>query len=290
VKRCFLACCAWLFVCISACATIPEDQKDIVPALVELPGGSFIIIGDTGTGTPDQARVGDAMSGFCKRFDCRFGVLLGDNFYPSGVKSVSDSQWQSGFEKPYAQIPFKFFPVLGNHDYMGDIRAEIAYKSPRWSMPTRYFSGRYQDRLEIFFLDTEVLDKDPQQLKWFEQKLKASTAQWKIAAGHHPVYSGGTHGDTGSMKSKFLPLAKKYGLDFYLAGHDHDLQVIERDGLNFVISGAGAKLRDVKKVEGTIFAASKLGFAHFEMVDAKRAILRMVDAQNNILFDGIYEK
>ncbi|MBL9107498.1 MAG: metallophosphoesterase [Myxococcales bacterium] len=48
-----------------------------------------------------------------------FGILLGDNFYVSGVSGVSgvdDPQWQDKFELPYSDLTFPIYAVLGNHD------------------------------------------------------------------------------------------------------------------------------------------------------------------------------
>lgn len=79
----------------------------------------FFAMGDQGTGDPDQGNVARAVFELCQRSGCDFGLLLGDNFYPSGVESTSDPQWQAKFEKPYADLlaaGIPFYAVLGNHD------------------------------------------------------------------------------------------------------------------------------------------------------------------------------
>ena len=64
---------------------------------------------------------------------------------------------------------------------------------------------------------------------WVEAELKAAAANeaidWIIVAGHYPVYSVADHGDTPEMVEAVLPLLEKYGVDAYLCGHDHSLQV-----------------------------------------------------------------
>ena len=41
----------------------------------------------------------------------------------------------------------------------------------------------------------------------------------------HAVLSGGEHGNTVELQESLLPLMEKYGVDAYLCGHDHTLQV-----------------------------------------------------------------
>lgn len=76
----------------------------------------FLVIGDMGTGTPEQFEVAKAMKEVCAQRGCAFVISTGDNIYEYGVSSVQDPQFQSKFEKPYAELDIPFFLVLGNHD------------------------------------------------------------------------------------------------------------------------------------------------------------------------------
>ncbi len=74
-----------------------------------------------------------------------------------------------------------------------------------------------------------------------ERALERSHATWKIVYGHHPIRSHGRYGDSEELALKLLPILRGRA-DLYLAGHEHDLQILEpEDGLHFVISGAGGK-------------------------------------------------
>ena len=88
------------------------------------------------------------------------------------------------------------------------------------------------------------------QLAWLrEQLLNASrSCDAVVVAGHHQVYSSGTHGraareqdlrDRLAMPSVFSFL----GVDAYLGGHDHFLEALESGGVQYIVSGAGADLR-----------------------------------------------
>ena len=101
--------------------------------------------------------------------------------------------------------------VLGNHDYMGNPRAQIEYTHHKnnpfnlWKMPdTHYKVALYKDQLaEYFFLDTNgcqhhVTKKHPDavkelksQMSWLDIGLKESTSTWKFVLGHHPMYNKG---------------------------------------------------------------------------------------------------
>ncbi len=239
----------------------------------------LIAFGDFGTGTTAQFTMAKGLTAFCKANPCDFGLLLGDNFYETGVKSTDDRLFKDYFETPYADINFKFYAALGNHDHHGNITAEIDYtkRSEKWRMPARYY-GFAAGNAAFFAIDSDQFDSN--QAKWLDSELAASKATWKIVYGHHPVYSYGEHGDTPQLKQSLLPLLKKYGVNLYVAGHDHDKQFIVRDGLQFVIAGTGAKLRPTRKGSYSNFAKSTLGFTYL-VISGNELTLRYVDANGN---------
>ncbi|KAJ1476210.1 Metallo-dependent phosphatase-like protein [Baffinella frigidus] len=98
------------------------------------------------------------------------------------------------------------------------------------------------------------------QLRWLEETLAASTADFLIVAGHYPILSGGEHGSTPSLQTTVKPLLEKYGVDAYLAGHDHTLQHLESNGVQYYVSGGGALRGAVKPLPETLFAAVAPGF------------------------------
>ena len=52
--------------------------------------------------------MGAAIAAWCTSHPCEFAVLLGDNIYDTGVTSVTDPQWQTKFEIPYAAVNMPF--------------------------------------------------------------------------------------------------------------------------------------------------------------------------------------
>ena len=266
------------------------------------PGGlNFLIFGDWGrNGTTDQVEVATQLAVASEKTNARFIISVGDNFYENGVASVDDPQWQASFEKVYSapslQIPWQV--ILGNHDYHGSCDAQIAYGKtrPRWKMPARYYVQSEKidaaTTADFFYIDTspmvesyrtnvhtrqEVATQDTEkQLAWFKAALASSKAQWKIVVGHHPIYSGGEHGDTPELIEKILPLLHEHKVQAYFNGHDHDLQHLQAGAVNLFCSGAGSQVRATTKTGHTKFAQSCSGFTTVN-VQADQMSVRMID-------------
>jgi hypothetical protein len=108
---------------------------------------SFIALDDWGrNGEYNQHSVAGQMAVAARALDVQFILALGDNFYPSGVRSTADPQWRASFEDVYSAhaLNVDWYVVLGNHDYKGNPQAEVDYSrvSRRWRMPARYDSVR----------------------------------------------------------------------------------------------------------------------------------------------------
>ena len=50
-------------------------------------------------------------------------------------------------------------------------------------------------------------------------------AEYLIVAGHHPIFSSGSHGNTKCLIQRLKPLLEKNSVTAYFSGHDHNLQV-----------------------------------------------------------------
>jgi tartrate-resistant acid phosphatase type 5 len=271
-------------------------------------GLNFIIFGDWGrNGERDQCEVAAQMALAAKATNARFVISAGDNFYNSGVASVNDPQWQTSFENVYhdpaLQIPWQV--ILGNHDYKGNCDAQLEYAltHSRWNMPARYFHQTHQidkaTTADFFYLDTSPMIKDywhlgkiganvatqdvKKQIAWFKEALAASSSRWKIVIGHHPIYSGGEHGDTPELIKDILPLLQEYKVQAWFNGHDHDLQHLVAGNLNMFCSGAGSQVRRTKNTVRTKFAKSRSGFTAVSL-QPDRMLIRMTDNHGQLLY------
>jgi DNA repair exonuclease SbcCD nuclease subunit len=236
----------------------------------------FLFFGDAGTGSKNQMNVAQAMTNFCENAKCDFVTLLGDNFYPSGVADTRDPLWKEAFEIPYSPLNIPFFALLGNHDYKGNVEAQINYskKSKQWKMPSRYYTFS-RGPVDFFVLDTNKFNKP--QREWLSETLDASKKTWKIVCGHHPIYSYGDHGNSEELKDELLPIIEGK-VDFYLSGHDHNKQVIEKNSsdITFIVSGAAGQTKPLNKNRSLLFGSDKLGFGHF-LISDKKATLMILD-------------
>lgn len=278
----------------------------------------FLVIGDWGrNGQEGQAETSGRLAAAARKLDAEFVISTGDNFYPSGVASTRDPHWKTSFEDVYTDhaLQVEWNVVLGNHDYRGNPQAEVDYTqvSRRWHLPARYYTRRYEAgedsgvQVQFFFIDTSpmiddyrqqpgkyaVADQDmAAQLRWLDAELGQSTARWKLVVGHHPVYTVGKRkkkaggGVQAELEKALVPLLEKHRVQAYLAGHEHDLQVIRRPGgtVHYLVSGAGSETRPLgvpDAQDGRLFAVSSAGFMAFALTpDTLR--VELVDAENRV--------
>lgn len=76
-------------------------------------------------------------------------------------------------------------------------------------------------------------------LNQLEDLLRKSQATWLFVAGHYTIYSMAEHGDNKEMIVRLVPLLKKYGVQAYFHGHDHVLEHISWEGIEYICSGHG---------------------------------------------------
>ncbi len=267
----------------------------------------FMVFGDWGTGNAQQKAVAEAMARYAQMSKThnpvQFVISTGDNFYEDGVSSVDDPQWETKFEKMYdkKRLPMPFISVLGNHDWRLDPGAQLAYPGAkpgtRWQIDGFWFKRSYPQGAErplvdFFYVDTNIWNYQvrllqDQQLTWLTKALQTSQAQWQIVVGHHPLYSDGDHGkdkELLALREKLGPLFKRWGVDAYLSGHDHDLQRIEVPGepTLFLISGAAGKLRPRHFNDWKPFYSSTAGFAALT-ISATQLSGKFLDTNGNTL-------
>lgn len=281
----FVASIGFVALLLVACSEEKGGLLDGVVARGESP--SFFAFGDWGANSQPQRQVAEAVRTVCEKEHCDFGLLLGDNFYPSGVKSVDDPMWKTHYLDIYEKLTMPFYVALGNHDHGGNVRAQMTYRDPkgRWHMPAAFYEFTVGDAA-FFALDTTRWT--PTQAKWLKARLEAAAdVKWKVVFGHHPIFSyGASHGDTPYLVKELLPILKAAKVQLYLSGHDHDRQVL-RDGaegpLCILSGGGGAEVRDVKPGPRSLFGKSSYGAVHVSLA-AGAAKLKFFDETGKVDF------
>jgi tartrate-resistant acid phosphatase type 5 len=283
---------------------------------------NFLFLGDWGrNGQYYQSQVSEQMGKTAAAIGADFIVTAGDNFYPSGMQSVQDPQWKYSFEDVYRShfLQCPWYVCLGNHDYKGNIQAEIDYSniSRRWRLPSPYYSKKIKFKdggvLLLVVIDTSplldtyygkddemsanVIQQDTaQQRMWLVQTLSDTdpSIKWKVVVGHHPLYSGGkrkTSSDTRIIEQKLQPIFDTYKVDAYLCGHEHDFQVIKPQGhyTTQYLSGSGCEVRPSGTTDGTLFFAAEPGFMTFSAT-AHQLLVQAVHADGRVLYSNTLSK
>lgn len=286
----------------------------------------LLMIGDwgwDGNGQPEQAAVAQtkvalAMQRYAQdhQLDTQALLFLGDNWYGALEGGGKSLRWQTQFEELYPAGKFACpaYAVLGNHDYQNwpesKVDAELAYArtgKSRWTMPARWYRFEFPETkplITFLAVDSNMPFADgstkkgrnftltpalqAEQLAWLEAELKRTrTTPFLAVMGHHPVYSDGPHGDHKVLIRDWDPLFRKYKVDLYLAGHDHDLQHLEfeKHPTSFFLSGGGgANLYDLKidPAQRGPYGQKIYGFSHLS-VTAKEITLRHLDSDGRVL-------
>lgn len=283
---------------------VSEECETVGPSRLR-----FVAMGNTGKGNETQRLVAAAIRGKCEASGCDFVVLLGNNIYDSGVESVDDDQWETKFERPYRDIGLDFYAVLGNHDYggngsgsefgKGQHQVDYTLKSSKWKMPAPHYHFAAENA-EFFALDTnlQMYGMDTAQRSDVVGWLAASTAQWKIAIGHHPYLSNGPHGNAGEYDGlPFVPIVNGKGVktfmesvvcgkaDLYLCSHDQSLQWLEPtcSGTELIVSGTGASSTELPGDNPTRYESLEPGFVYV-VIEGGVLTAEFIDASGNVLF------
>jgi tartrate-resistant acid phosphatase type 5 len=278
-----------------------------------------LVLGDWGYDDPRaQSQVAAGLRAYAKQHAVhpQALLLLGDNWYGGLAGGVACPRWQTQFEDMYPAQEFACpaYAVLGNHDYQrwpeSKVDAELAYARSghsRWTMPARWYRFDFPARnplVTFLALDSNMPHGDgkeksgrnftltpaqqAEQLTWLETELRRPrTTPFLAVIAHHPVYSDGPHGDHPVLIRDWDPLFRKYRVDLYMAGHDHDLQHLEFEGhpTSFFLSGGGgADLYPLKvdPAQRGPYAQKVYGFSHIA-VTQRGMTLRHLDQNGGTL-------
>lgn len=214
-----------------------------------------------------------------------------------------------------------------NHADNPIVKDGLGHNSRLYMFPAAFYSIPEKGNVSLWSIDTNSFPHDPldtyQQLnkkmpknygqqEWLANSLKRSKATWKIVFGHQPIYSHGGHGwlHQGSIKefreSIEDALCDNF-VDFYVAGHDHHLEIDVHQCKNghkviAILTGAAAKQDRIYKRTFPFFGKDKnliwangkyydgdksiygsddfvQGFSYFTIVDDNTAIVRMALAR-----------
>lgn len=277
-----------------------------------------LFVGDTGKDNENHARVSSAIARSCQTEACTLGLLAGDNVYHEGLTYPEDPILEKVFDKHYKALGFPFLVTLGNHDYgkiakdwkRGEWQLKHSEKNPQFYIPHYWYIHETPEAV-FAVLDTNRIywkkDRTVQKEMLIEaEALAKKENKWLIVVGHHPYLSNGEHGNAGKYEGWIFPYfvsgseIKKFveknvcgKADFYLSGHDHNLQVFDGNiaecDTRFIVSGAGADTTPLEARNKAEFQSEALGFFRLTLTKEELRV-RAIDAELNVLFDQTYKQ
>ena len=241
-------------------------------------------------------------------------VLLGDLFYPHGLtRGELVTRVREHIALPYCHfadlggprsrevadvcdeppeqrhvIPIHAVP--GNHDYQSPESLELERRAipqfvVNWRMPDTVVANvELGSGLSLVLVDTPALVASGD-FAAVGEALRRAAGPWRIVAAHLPVAPGDAVADS-EWRSGEPPLAHfslpDAPVHVYLAGHRHNLQVIEGRAPGprlHVIAGSGSNVRPVRiQYADRRFALERTGFARIDLVgrgDAQRLVVSL---------------
>ncbi len=286
---------------------------------------NFLVIGDWGReGKDHQKPVAYQMGEVASKLNADFIVTTGDNIYYNGVADEYDPLWKASFEDIYTapSLQKNWYAVLGNHDYGKNPAGEVAYTkvSPRWKMPARYYSqtfninGNPKQQVRMIFIDTNPLvpgyykhstlkhtvstQDSTAQKEWLIQQLelakKTPSVKWTFVVGHHPLFTATElrreSDDTRAIRGSLRTLFKKYQVDAYICGHDHDLQhLVNTEKTQYFVSGSGSEATDIGVLPISKLASKEYGFMVFS-AKPKEVLVQAINHEGKVIYQTSLKK
>jgi hypothetical protein len=277
-------------------------------------------VGDTGS-PPElwreldpQTAVAEAMVAADRAAPVDGVVLLGDNFYPEGLKEdeVKDRLRQN-VVRPYchflrlttrgegslseacrepeaARNPVPLFAVLGNHDYKEKESPLLQRKLvpeyiESWRMPRGQAEvHELGEGVSLVLLNSmEIVHGES--ARGLAQQIQRARGPFRVVAAHHPLADPGRGFDRDYAREVAAAIAEAgVPVQLFLSGHEHNLQVLETKALPrlHVVAGSGSDTRVVSDTEARRrFASESLGFARVDLVrggeDGERLVVTVYE-------------
>jgi predicted phosphodiesterase len=221
----------------------------------------FAVFGDTRT----NHMVHDAVIQALAKEKIDFFLHTGDMVERGGREDL----WITFFEieRPLMQQA-AIFPAIGNHDLGNRGYYPKYFLLNRWNKGRSYYVADFGNVRLVAVDVTIICERRCSQYAYVEKALADGAADNKIMVlfMHHPPYSSGAHGSDLRLRAVVADLAKRYGVELVVTGHDHDYERTKPiDGTTYIVSGsAGAPVRPIRPREFTAEARTE---PHYVLVD-----------------------
>lgn len=192
------------------------------------PGTLFALYGDSRTGDDVHREICASLL----RSEAKLVITTGD-LATDGEDVASWQRWREITKDLRAKMPY--WGCKGDHDTgrSGHFEKELGLEKP-------YFEKEALG-VHFFFLDSTSDFDNGAQVKWLEERAKASTAKHRIAVFHHPAFTIKEGREDRARRVSELIHGTLASLKFCAAfcGHDHHFYTTRRDGVRYVVTGGG---------------------------------------------------
>jgi hypothetical protein len=275
---------------------------------------SLLAVGDTGD-RPHfwqhdlQTAVGRAMADEDRRQPVAALVLLGDQFYPTGLLASElahrvrhnvvrpycrfvdrgGERWDEvagGCHRPAdARPPTPIYAILGNHDLETPDSPRLQREAvpafvSNWYMPRSAAEVvEVADGLSLILVDSNELGRGDG-VEDLRRALRRSRGPWRVIAAHHPLVWL-----EGGQEKRYDRVVRQAIADegtpvhVFLSAHQHNLQLLALTDPGpplLLVAGGGSSAKVVTTDHPDLrYAAQKLGFARVDLVgtgDSQRMV------------------
>ena len=263
-----------------------------------------------------QLEVARALERAVDQFDVRVILTTGDNIYAAkrfmlwtGDSGDEDDDWFFTYYQPYRYVLNRVpvCPSIGNHDteeteehddrdqvmdnmYLRERLAGEEAAGRASISPGLFYKFRASSDIEFVCIDTSKesffrrgrIFEYPKHWEFMQNafpRAAADPVRWRIPFGHHPPFSAGPqHHNTRGM-GPVIDLFERSGVRVSFSGHEHNFQHSHWRGIDYFVSGAGAKIR--RRIPDDFAAAhtqSWSGECHFLLatIDGDRMTVRAI--------------
>ncbi len=241
----------------------------------------FAVFGDTRTNHQVHRSVVEAVA----KENIDFFLHTGDMVERGGIAD----QWVTYFqiERPLL-MKAPIMPSIGNHDLGNRGYYSRFFFLDKWTGSRNFFYTDWGNVRLVAMDVTIICEKRCRQYHFVRAALEEAAKDGKLIVMfmHNPPYSSGAHGSDLQLRSVVGELAKRYGVELVVTGHDHDYERTKPiAGTTYLVSGsAGAPIRPVHPRPFTAAARTE---PHYVLVDidGNQLTLRAINLRGEV-FDS----
>ncbi|MBV8553601.1 MAG: metallophosphoesterase [Acidobacteriaceae bacterium] len=192
-----------------------------------------------------------------------FVITTGDTIQGENDLTM-DKEWQRVLQLLAPYRKYRIFFIPGNHDVWSIASAQAFEKYTK--RPLHY--GFNFKQAHFVVLDDSRSDQLPaEELAFLRNDLEANKRQsLKFVFSHRPTWL--IQVVFSNPNFPLHQLAKRYGVKYVIAGHLHQMQHYELDGITYLLlASSGGHLRDSKQYKDGWFFQHTLVTVHDQSVD-----------------------